>query len=181
MPKIIPDIRKNILASARTQLMAGGFRGLSLRRVADDCGIALGTTYHYFPSKNELAVAVIEDDWNREVSFVDEIDPQKIPFGKSIMHLYTSVRRFCQIYNTTLLVDQHSFENIVSAMVRRKNEIIKAVKTALSRIMIIYGFKETDSMLDLLAQCLFAAASSNTKEEDAEALIDIITSARKQK
>jgi AcrR family transcriptional regulator len=52
------DKRQQILDRAEQQLRAGGFDGLSLAAIARELGVAQNTLYWYFPSKDELFVAV---------------------------------------------------------------------------------------------------------------------------
>ena len=36
-----------------------------MRKLARECYLALGTLYHYFSSKEELVIAIMEDFWKR--------------------------------------------------------------------------------------------------------------------
>ena len=64
MPKIIENLRQTLLSAARTLLLREGYAALTIRRVAAISGIAVGTVYNYFPSKELLAAAVMLEDWN---------------------------------------------------------------------------------------------------------------------
>ena len=59
MPKIIENLRQTLLSAARTLLLREGYAALTIRRVAAISGIAVGTVYNYFPSKELLAAAVM--------------------------------------------------------------------------------------------------------------------------
>jgi len=83
--------------------MHGGFNGLSLRGVANDCGIALGTSYHYFASKTDLAHAVMEMDWNQDIKFINDVDPGKILPEKLITQLFLAARKFLKQYDVLIL------------------------------------------------------------------------------
>jgi AcrR family transcriptional regulator len=63
MPKIIEDIESRIRETAKRQLLSGGYQKLTLRGVATECGIAVGTIYNYFPSKELLIATVMLEDW----------------------------------------------------------------------------------------------------------------------
>ncbi|MBE6885461.1 MAG: TetR/AcrR family transcriptional regulator [Ruminococcaceae bacterium] len=63
MPIVITDLREKILAAARSALLSGGYEELNMRRIAASCGIAVGTVYNYFPSKEMLAAGVMLMDW----------------------------------------------------------------------------------------------------------------------
>ena len=54
MPKIIPDLKKNIINKGRTILFEEGYDALSMRRMASECGIAVGTIYNYMRNKDDL-------------------------------------------------------------------------------------------------------------------------------
>ena len=63
LPKLIENLRENILAAAKAELLARGYSSLNIRGVAKECGIAVGTVYNYFPSKDMLAASVMLSDW----------------------------------------------------------------------------------------------------------------------
>ena len=180
MPKIIPDIRENILSSAKAQLMHGGFNGLSLRGVANDCGIALGTSYHYFASKTDLAHAVMEMDWNQDIKFINDVDPGKVLPEKLITQLFLAVRKFLKQYDV-LILTHRSYPDILEVIGSRHENMVREISTALKQIMQMYGLNEQDAFVDILAECIFATASADTKAEDFEAMIKIYLNNRKQK
>src|SRR4051812_42457523 len=66
MPKRRDDVDRDqktreILDAATAQLLAGGYEGLSVAALARDLGIAQNAVYWYFPSKDALVVAAIEE------------------------------------------------------------------------------------------------------------------------
>lgn len=63
MPKLINDLRNRILDSAERLLTEKGYQGLTIREIADECGIASGTVYNYFKSKEMLVGTIIGNRW----------------------------------------------------------------------------------------------------------------------
>src|SRR3954471_14354662 len=55
------DIRTRVLHEARTRFLLEGVDGASLRRIAEDAGTSIGMVYYYFPTKDELFLAVVEE------------------------------------------------------------------------------------------------------------------------
>jgi AcrR family transcriptional regulator len=55
-----PDTRAAILAAAREQFAALGFRRTTIRAVAADAGVDPALVHHYFGSKDDLFVAALE-------------------------------------------------------------------------------------------------------------------------
>ena len=63
MPKRIAEVREKMIAHARQALLHEGPSALTIRSTASACGVAVGTVYNYFPSKETLIEAVILADW----------------------------------------------------------------------------------------------------------------------
>lgn len=55
------DIRPRVVDAARVRFLADGVDGASLRGIAKDAGTSVGMVHYYFPSKDELFFAVVED------------------------------------------------------------------------------------------------------------------------
>jgi AcrR family transcriptional regulator len=53
--------RERMLAVALELALAGGWDGVQMREVASRAGVALGTLYRYFPSKEHLLVSLMLD------------------------------------------------------------------------------------------------------------------------
>ena len=67
MPKRIENLRETILTTARAQLLETGYQDFAMREAAHRCGVAVGTLYNYFPSKDALAAAVMLEDWHEDL------------------------------------------------------------------------------------------------------------------
>jgi AcrR family transcriptional regulator len=65
-----PEKRPLILQAARSLVAEVGFREAQMSNIADLAGIAIGTLYRYFPSKNELMVEIVALVAQREVDVV---------------------------------------------------------------------------------------------------------------
>jgi len=53
--------RRALLSEIRRWIAEHGVEDLTMSKLADFCGVAKGTLYNYFPSKEELLAAVVED------------------------------------------------------------------------------------------------------------------------
>ena len=63
MPKILANLKEQILTEAQRQIAEGGYENMTIRSVASGCGIAVGTVYNYFKSKDMLIASFILQDW----------------------------------------------------------------------------------------------------------------------
>ena len=73
MPKIIKNLEKRLLEEARRQIETNGYSGMTMRSVADACGVGVGTVYNYFSSKDELLANYMLGDWNHCISDITAV------------------------------------------------------------------------------------------------------------
>jgi TetR/AcrR family transcriptional regulator, transcriptional repressor for nem operon len=53
------DVKTAILNAAERRIKRGGFGGFSFREIASDVGIKSSSVHYHFPTKNDLAAAVV--------------------------------------------------------------------------------------------------------------------------
>ena len=63
MPKIIANLREELMQEAKRQIIDLGYENTTIRSVASACRVAVGTVYNYFPSKDMLIAESILRDW----------------------------------------------------------------------------------------------------------------------
>jgi TetR/AcrR family transcriptional regulator, transcriptional repressor for nem operon len=69
---LMSDVKTGIMDAAERRIQLGGFGGFSFREIAADVGIKSSSVHYYFPTKENLAAAVIRR-WAEETSkFIDE-------------------------------------------------------------------------------------------------------------
>lgn len=73
MPKIIINLEKRLLEEARQQIERNGYSGMTMRSVAQGCGIGVGTVYNYFASKDELLACCLLEDWKLCISAIQAV------------------------------------------------------------------------------------------------------------
>ncbi len=64
MPKIIENVREQLLSEAKRQISERGYANTTIRSVAGECGLATGTVYNYFKSKDMLIATFVLEDWH---------------------------------------------------------------------------------------------------------------------
>ncbi len=55
----ISDVKTAIMDAAERRMQLGGFGGFSFREIAADVGIKSSSVHYHFPTKEDLAAAVI--------------------------------------------------------------------------------------------------------------------------
>ena len=63
MPKIIENLEEEIAKTALDLFKNNPYKSVSMRKIASEVGIAVGTLYNYYPNKWELYINVFEESW----------------------------------------------------------------------------------------------------------------------
>ena len=92
MPKIIGNLREEILAEAKKQVGLRGYKNTTIRSVASECNIAVGTVYNYFKSKDMLIASFILEDWLECVNDISAHSKENRRAYLEFIHL--SLRKF---------------------------------------------------------------------------------------
>ena len=73
MPKIIENLEARLLQEAKRQVEEDGYSAMTIRSVAKECGVGVGTVYNYFPSKDALLATYMLEDWNKCVAAINAV------------------------------------------------------------------------------------------------------------
>ena len=98
MPKIIPNLRSNIITKGREILFTEGYDALSMRRMAAECGIAVGTIYNYMRNKDDLVAHICMEDWMKAGDELNEGLKGIESFPEGVEYIYRGVRDFTAEY-----------------------------------------------------------------------------------
>jgi AcrR family transcriptional regulator len=91
MPRPRTDIRVRILRAARQRFAASGVDGSSLRSIAAQAGTSLGMIYYYFPTKDELFLAVVEEVYGGLLEDLERALREAGDFAASLLALYQRI------------------------------------------------------------------------------------------
>lgn len=163
MPKIILNLRENILKESKKILKTEGYEKLTVRRVAKLCGVAVGTVYNYFPSKEMLTAGVMLDDWNKSL-----VDMRKAALAaaspmKGIEEICDLIRRFVGEYTETW--EQYRTRGVNNAQSPYRHQIlVTQIAEAVSLLLERFGGVFCEQLPAFLAENLLILAVGS--EED---------------
>ena len=107
-PRYKKNIRNEAMRKTRLLLMKAaaeefaraGFDKANINRIAESAGFSIGTVYNYFPSKQDLMFAFIDEVTQEHVGFViDQVDSQENP-SRQIKAFFNAGFAFVEM-NTT--------------------------------------------------------------------------------
>ena len=82
------DIRPRILRAARARFLADGVDGASLRTIARSARTNIGMIFYYFPTKDDLFLAVVEEVYVALLGDLEAALDRGAPVGERIRRLY---------------------------------------------------------------------------------------------
>jgi TetR/AcrR family fatty acid metabolism transcriptional regulator len=111
------DKRERILVAAVKVFAKNGFHATRVSEVAKAAGVADGTIYLYFRSKDELLVSLFEDRVNRLLSYMKDELP-KLPDAPA------KLRRVIEL-QLGLLEGERDLAEVVTVILRQSTKLIK--------------------------------------------------------
>ena len=81
MPKIVENLRERIVEVTKKQIIENGYSKVTMRSIAEACGIGLGTIYNYYESKDYIVATYMSENWKVCLSHVQS----DIESGKSVL------------------------------------------------------------------------------------------------
>ena len=94
MPKIINNLEENILSAARRLVAEQGYAAVTMRAIAKECGIAVGTFYNYYPSKDAMLAACLLHDWQTALASAGERTAAAQSAEEAVGAVFDAVRAF---------------------------------------------------------------------------------------
>lgn len=102
--------RENILAVCRKLVCQEGMAAVNMRMVAEASGLALGSIYYYFPSKDDLLIATIESVWDEIFNWEDD-SLKGLGFTEFIARLFDHIKEGIKSYPNFFTIHSVSFSS----------------------------------------------------------------------
>ncbi len=130
------DTRQRILESARDLIYARGYTEVGVAAICESAGVKKGSFYHFFPSKRELTLAVIDEflvEFKQRI-FVESFDPALSPMNR-IRKLAELAYRFQkEVAEVTGQTLGCPFGNLASEMSTQDEVMRRKVETIFSQM-----------------------------------------------
>ena len=97
MPRPRTDIEPRIVHAARALFLAHGVDGASLRKIARAANTSVGMLYYYFPTKDALFLAVVEEVYAELLADVERALAPDVPVEQRLQRVYYRVARLTDL------------------------------------------------------------------------------------
>jgi TetR/AcrR family fatty acid metabolism transcriptional regulator len=141
------DKRERILDAAVRVLARKGFHATRVSEVAKAAGVADGTIYLYFDSKDELLVSLFEDRVERLLKFLEA----ELPRAKTAID---KLRRVIEI-QLGLLEDERDLAEVLTVILRQSTKLMKE-----------HAAPKFNAYLDVIARVVAEGQASGELRDD---------------
>lgn len=100
LPKIIEQLENRLVEEARLQAARGGYSAVTIRSVANACGVGVGTVYNYFSSKDALLAAFLLADWKDCMSRICRAGEEAAQVEPVLCCIYEELRGYLEKHRT---------------------------------------------------------------------------------
>ena len=166
MPKVIENIKQTLLEKAKVILLQEGYEALTIRRVAKECNIAVGTVYNYYSSKEIMAGSVMLDDWQNLLAHATGKIEKSLNVKQALLVIYDSIVKFNKIYN--VVWEGYVFTGGQQAAFKKRHQLlIKQIASCVHEVFKKFPPKKSDvqSELFLAENILICSGSSQLQFE----------------
>ena len=158
MPKLIKNAKENIVKEAKALLLTEGLSGLNMRTIAERVGVAAGTLYNYFPSKEHLIVSIMLEDW---VSMLKELE-ESLPNAQSAIQglemIFDAIQDFSDHHRATWQ-NQHQFKQFTVMRQKYHGVLIEQLCELILPLGNRFGFLFDETVAAFLSEVLLAGGS----------------------
>ncbi len=148
MPKIIENVREQLLTVAKKQIEERGYANTTIRSVAGECGLAVGTVYNYFKSKDMLIASFVVEDWNGHLS---ELRASDLTDARKALHtIYEALICFSERHYP--LFSDPDAAKVFSAVFTERH---KTLRSQISKLILpLCGDENADFTSEFVAESL---------------------------
>lgn len=98
MPKIIDNLPEKLAQAALRQIRESGYEAMTIRSVAKECGVGVGTVYNYYESKEMLVASFMLEDWRKCLDNIDACARTAAECRPVLESIYAELTAFIQLY-----------------------------------------------------------------------------------
>jgi len=154
MPKLIPEAKANILAAAKKQLFERGYAGFTLREIANQSGVAVGTIYNYFSNKEMLVASIMAEDWLCALDRMRQGCRSAATVVEGVKAIYDGIVAFAQEYEPIWA----EYTGVPSGFGQRHVMLRNQLSGLLSELLARLGRPKDARFCPLLAEMVLSCA-----------------------
>ena len=155
MPKILDRPEESILSAARRIATEEGYAAATVRAVARECGIAVGTIYNYYPSKDTMLAACLLRDWQQTLAAAGESAASARSAEEAVKAVFSAILAF-EEQNRRIFTDERARTSAAAMLQSRHAQLRGQIAALLEAPCRRFAGEEDDFLPAFVAESLLA-------------------------
>lgn len=143
MPKIYEDLRETIVLSAKEIIVSKGYSKLNMRDVAKATGIAVGTIYNYFPTKDSLMSELMYRYWMEFIIEIQKVQKEDCELFVKFRKIYLLLESFLDMFKDTWLKVNRKEKGMTKEHHKQKQQVVDLFVSTLEQEISKYQSKKS--------------------------------------
>lgn len=165
MPKIIENLEHRLAQEARKQVEESGYSAMTMRSVAQACGVGVGTVYNYFSSKEELLAKHLLEDWKQCIDAALAVSQQSNSPRSTVLCIYNQLISFARRHMS--LFRDETAKSIFAVSLAKYHQLLR---TQLAQPL--RRFCSSDFAADFLAEALLTWTMAGKPFEELYSMLE---------
>ena len=165
MPKIIEHLEERLVEEARRQAETGGYTAMTIRSVAKNCGVGVGTVYNYFPSKDMMIANFMLEDWQICLSEMREGEAEGVLF-----RVYATLKKYMEKHQT-LFRDKDAMKAFTAVFMERHKQLRGSIADVLLPVCEKSSVSDKKFLAEFLAESLLTWTVAGKSFEEISSII----------
>lgn len=165
MPKIISDLQEKILKEAKRQVFENGYTSMTIRSVAEECGIATGTIYNYYQSKDYLTASFVLNDWIPLKEELKEKCKSTKDTFEAFHYIYVGIGKFISDYQP-LFQEKGAVKNVSTTFHVRHCELRGQLVEMIREICMEKAKSPSEFLPEFIAEALLTWSAEQRSFEE---------------
>ena len=160
MPRTNKVSKEEILAIAKRMLLDKDGEAFSMRNIAKECSISVGTIYNYYPDKDTLMEEIMIQDWNAALQKMSEVSETASGFVEGLSGIIDAMRGFIMIYRHIWM--KHG--NVPGTFQLRDvyhNRLVQEVSGSVRRLLERFGTERDISLDTIFTESILSSVTRN--------------------
>lgn len=160
--------QSKLLKVSKRVLKRDGFKKLSIRNIAKEAEVSVGSIYKYFPTKTDILIAIASDSWNKILILLEENKASSIE--DTVENIYQVLKKVNSptdgLINHTRLFSSSDISKAGKTMRDYQNKIRIYLNNGIkndTNLTKELEDKELNNIIDLIFDTLIQDISKNTK------------------
>lgn len=168
-PKV-ENARKKLMMHGKKTLLKSGYSGVVIAELTAECGMAAGTFYNYFKSKDDLVNQIISDDWAALLKKIDKQMAKPENRYENLHCLYECLvdfqRRYRFFATGSVIKNEKIIRNEQENLQRLYDIMTKKIRQETNSSMLNFGTTPESAAYMIVQCCMVAGRNPDMKFED---------------